>query len=73
MRLDGGKSEAEEASNMEDKEAVEILKRLLDKYPLDEDEKQAVLTAIDTLAWSKLIEGRVNTMKKARDRRISEG
>lgn len=55
---------------MEDKVAIEVLKRLLDKYRLEEDERQAVLSAIGILAWSKLIEGRVNSMKKERDRRI---
>lgn len=36
--------------NMEDKVAIDLLKRLLEKYPFDEDEKQAVLTAIGILA-----------------------
>ncbi|MDO8481712.1 MAG: hypothetical protein Q7S75_01345 [bacterium] len=56
---------------MEDKVAIGLLKRLLDKYPLDGDEKEAVRTAIGILAWSKLIEGHVKGIKKARDRNIS--
>lgn len=55
---------------MEDKVAIDLLKGLLEKYPLDEEEKQAVLTAIGILGWSKLMEGRVNSMKKGRDKRI---
>lgn len=55
---------------MEDKVAVEILKDLPDKYPLTEDERQAVLTAIGILAWTKLIEGRVKSVKKNRDKRM---
>ena len=49
---------------MEDEVAIDLLKKLEEKYPLTEDEKQAVLTAIGILAWSKLIEGRIKSMKK---------
>ncbi len=57
---------------MEDKIAIEILKRMLEKYPLDGDEKQAVLTAVGILGWTKLIEGRVRSMKKARDKNLDD-
>ena len=57
---------------MDDKAAIEILKRLPDKYPLKKQEKQAILTATGILFWSKLIEGRVNSMKKRRDKRLKE-
>ena len=57
---------------MEDKEAIEVLKRLLEKYPLDESEKEAIREAIGILGWSKLSEGWMQRMKKARDKRVSE-
>ncbi|OGG74275.1 hypothetical protein A3A37_03065 [Candidatus Kaiserbacteria bacterium RIFCSPLOWO2_01_FULL_52_36] len=57
---------------MQDKVAIDLLKRLLDKYSLDEDEKQAILTAIGILSWSKLIEGRVSSMKNGRDRCLND-
>ncbi|MDO8521989.1 MAG: hypothetical protein Q7S08_01730 [bacterium] len=41
---------------MDDKAAIGILKRLLDAYPLTNEEKEAVREAIGILAWSKLIE-----------------
>lgn len=56
---------------MEDKVAIELLKGLLEKYPLEDEEKEAVLTAIGILAWTKLIEGRVTSMKKRRDKRAN--
>ena len=57
---------------MEDKEATEILKKMLQKHSLEREEKEAVRTAIGILGWTKLIEGRMKTIKKARDRRIRE-
>jgi hypothetical protein len=56
---------------MEDKVAINKLKGLLEKYPLDEEEKEAVLTAIGILAWTKLTEGRMKNLKKGHDRRMS--
>lgn len=50
---------------MEDKEAINILMRLLDKYPLTGEEKKAVLTAIGILSWSKLAKGRIESIKKS--------
>ena len=57
---------------MEDKEAIEILKKMLEKYPLDESEKEAVRTSVGILAWTKLIEGRMKSIKKSRDKRMRE-
>jgi len=56
---------------MDDKKAIELLTGFPAKYPLTDEEREAVREAIGILAWSKLIEGRVNSMKKRRDRRIS--
>jgi hypothetical protein len=57
---------------MEDKEAAEILQKLLTKYPLDEGEQEAVKTAIGVLGWTKLVEGFVERRKQARDRRLND-
>ena len=55
---------------MEDKEIIKILTNLLQKYPLEDTEKEAVKGAIGILSWSKLFEGYVERKKKARDRRL---
>jgi hypothetical protein len=57
---------------MEDRVAVGILKKILEKYPLEEGERDAVRTAIGVLGWTKLVEGYVERRKKARDRRLKE-
>lgn len=57
---------------MDDKKAIELLTKMLEKYPLTNEEKEAVREAIGILAWSKLMEGRVKSMKKARDKRLEE-
>jgi hypothetical protein len=49
---------------MEDKEAIEILTRLLEKDILNSEEKEAVLTAIGILSWSKLGESRLDKIIK---------
>jgi hypothetical protein len=51
---------------MEDKEAIEILTRLLEKYSLAGEEKEAVLTAIGALGWTKLGKGRMENIIRAR-------
>jgi hypothetical protein len=50
---------------MEDKEAIEILTEMLGKKSLAEKEKEAVLTAIGILSWSKLGQGRIKQIAKA--------
>lgn len=55
---------------MDDKKSIELLTEMLEKYPLTLEEKEAIREAIGILAWSKLIEGRVDNMKKGRDRRL---
>lgn len=61
------------AHNMDDKTAIEILERMLQKHQLDAREQEAVYTAIGILGWSKLMEGRIAHMKKARDKRQEIG
>lgn len=56
---------------MEDKDALKLLQELPSKYPLSEEEREAVSTAIGILSWSSLAEGRIKQMKKARDKRSS--
>ena len=57
---------------MEDKAAIEVLKRLQDKYPLADEEKEAIRVAIGILGWSTLMKGRMESMKRARDKRLKE-
>ncbi len=51
---------------MEDKEAINILIRLLDKYHLDGEEKEAVQAAIGALGWTTLGKGRMRNIIRAR-------
>lgn len=57
---------------MDDKEAIEILKRLHDKHPLADEEKEAIRVAIGILGWSTLMKGRMESIKRSRDRRLKE-
>ena len=57
---------------MEDKEAIALLTELLTKYPLSGEEKEAVREAIGILAWTKLMEGRKETLKRAWERRAAD-
>lgn len=50
---------------MEDKEAIEILTELLKRNSLSEKEREAVLTAIGILSWSKLGQGRIKNIARA--------
>lgn len=54
---------------MEDKEAVAILIRMLEKESLSAQEREALKTAVGLLGWTKLIEGRMKSIKRSRDRR----
>ena len=44
---------------MEYKEAADILISLLDKHPLDAEEKEAVKTAIGVLGWATLAKSKI--------------
>ena len=59
-----------ENEQMNDKQAIEVLKKILEKYPLTEEEKEGVRSAIGILAWTKLIDGWKDQKKKARDRKM---
>jgi hypothetical protein len=49
---------------MEDKEAIEILTKMLTEHEFSPKEKQAVLTAIGILSWSKLGKSRIEQIAK---------
>jgi hypothetical protein len=51
---------------MEDKVAIEILTKLLEKGNLSAEEKEAVLTAIGALGWTKLGKARIQNIARAR-------
>jgi len=51
---------------MEYKKAVTILMSLLDRHSLDDEEKEAVLTAIGVLGWASLGKNRIKAIIKAR-------
>ena len=53
---------------MEHKEAIEILKSLLEKHRLDTEEKEAVMTAIGILSWTSLSKSRIKAQKAKRDK-----
>jgi hypothetical protein len=52
---------------MDSKEAADILIGILDKYPFEAKEKEAILAAIGVLSWSMLAENRIKTHKAKRD------
>lgn len=49
---------------MEDKEAIEILTKMLEEHDFADEERQAVLTAIGILSWSKLGKTRIEQIAK---------
>jgi len=53
---------------MEYQEAITILKNLLEKHPLDDKEKEAVMTAIGVLSWGGLYESKLKERKAKRDK-----
>ena len=50
---------------MEDKEAINILMRLLDKGSLTDEEKEAVRTAVGILSWSALGQAHIKSIAKS--------
>ncbi|MGD0780442.1 MAG: hypothetical protein ABR954_06685 [Dehalococcoidales bacterium] len=54
---------------MEYKKAVPILKSLIDKHPLNAEEKEAVMTAIGVLVWGSLAKSKARAQKEKRDKR----
>jgi hypothetical protein len=54
--------------DMEHKEASTILIKLLGKNQLDDEEREAILTAIGVLAWTSLSKSKIKAMRDKRER-----
>jgi len=54
---------------MEYKKATDILISLIDKRPLDEEEKEAVKMAIGVLGWASLSQSRIKNLKAKKDKK----
>lgn len=57
---------------MEDSEAVQILIKILKKYPLEDDEQEALKLAVGLMGWTKLVEGFNDRRKASRDRKLKD-
>jgi len=53
---------------MEYAKTIVILKSLLDKHPLNDKEKEAVMTAIGVLSWGALSKSKMKAQKAKRDK-----
>jgi hypothetical protein len=53
---------------MEYQKTIAILKSLLDRHPLDAEEKEAVLAAIGVLGWASLSKSKMKALKAKRDK-----
>lgn len=53
---------------MEYQKAIAVLKSLLDKHPLDDEEKEAVMTAMGILSWVSLSKSKIKALKAKRDK-----
>jgi hypothetical protein len=53
---------------MDYQKAMDILKSLLGRHPLNDDEKEAVMTAIGILSWGSLSKSRIKAKKAKRDK-----
>jgi len=53
---------------MEYNKAIAVLKCLMERHPLDAEEKEAVMTAVGMLSWGKLAKSRVKAQKARRDK-----
>lgn len=53
---------------MEYQEAIAVLQNLLDKRPLDPEEKDAVMTAIGMLSWAALSKSKIKAQKAKREK-----
>ncbi|MDD5038900.1 MAG: hypothetical protein PHN78_06245 [Dehalococcoidales bacterium] len=53
---------------MEYEKAIAVLRSLLDKHPLDAEEKEAVIAAIGLLSWGSLSKRKIKAQKAKRDK-----
>jgi hypothetical protein len=61
-----------EGDTMDDKKAIEIFTKMLKKYSLRDEEKDALRHAIGLFGWTKLLEGYEENRKRARDRKLKD-
>jgi hypothetical protein len=55
---------------MDYKNAIEIIKKMLDKYRFSPEEKEAVLKGMGTLNWASLAENRMKgVIKKKKEKK----
>lgn len=54
--------------SMEYKQAIAILKRLIEKHPLNVEEKEAIQTAIGVLVWGSLGKSKTKAQIAKRDK-----
>lgn len=57
---------------MDDKTAIDILTRLMEKDSVAAEEKEAIRTAIGILAWTALIPSRMERRKERRDKQPAD-
>jgi len=55
---------------MEHQQTIIILQNLMNTYPLDGDEKEAVMTAIGMLSWGVLGKNRMIAIRNKRNKDI---
>lgn len=55
---------------MKDKKAIDILLKMLNKYPLGAEEKEAILAAVGVLSWTSLSESGIKAQKAKREKDI---
>ncbi|MBN2095685.1 MAG: hypothetical protein JW727_06550 [Candidatus Aenigmarchaeota archaeon] len=53
---------------MDPAKSISALKKLLEKYPLEEDEREAVLAAIGMLSWAGLSKSHIKSRKAKKER-----
>ncbi len=53
---------------MDDKKAATILLSLLDKRSLDNEEREAIKTAVGILSWTCLSKSRIKALKDKREK-----
>jgi hypothetical protein len=57
---------------VEDKEAIEILLKLLENDSLSQEQRVAVRSAIGILSWTKLAEGRIKSIAQAQKAKLDK-
>ena len=58
---------------MKDKEAVNILTKMLGRYSFSTEEKEAIAAAIGVLSWTSLADSKIKERKAKRERNIEWG